>query len=235
MIKNPLLAIAMLTAALTPALHSQTRTIRIIFGTTPNVRNSHGGTSNVNADIQTKYRQIIDNHDNSATSIRWRRSDTFNATYNNRNQTAGTQLSRLGTGSQLSGFRRARNRADADLAQLYCDWTNGNVAGGATQPGEFSVVRNNTLSTFSNRTNLGTAHIHEVGHNLNGSHGQGYCFSNNRHTIMEVGSCVGASRRLVFSSNTRRLGGNSGARIGNNSHNNRTRVRNRRTAASRLR
>ena len=223
----------MLVMGLTPLLHSQT-TIRIIFGTTTNVRNSYGGTSNTNSMLSAKYAQLRDSDRNSNTGIRWRRGDHFSATYNDRNQTAATQLNRLRTSSNLRGFRNARDNASADLAQLYCDWTNGGVLGIANQPGAFSCVRNNILGVMNTNRGGGIAHIHEVGHSLNANHAQGHCFGNNRRTLMHGGSCgpSNGNYRNVFSSPIRRF---ENVFTGNNSNNNRQRIRDRRGPASRLR
>ena len=223
----------MLTVGLAPLVYAQT-TIRVIFATTTNVRNSNGGTSNARSLLSSKYGLLRDSDSNTNTGIRWTRPSHFNATYNARNVTAQTQLTRLRTGSQLGGFRNERDRRNADLAQLYCDWTNGSLLGLANQPAAFSVVRNNTLGILNTRLGGGIAGVHEIGHNMNATHGQGHCYANNRRTLMHLGGCGPANGnfRNVFSSPTRFF---EGSRTGNNSNNNRTRVRNRRGAASRLR
>ena len=231
--KKTLLTVTMLTVALTPLLQAQ-RTIRIIFGTTTGVRNDHGGNSNTNSLLSTKFGQVRDSNNNSSTGINWTRPSHFRATYNSRNQTAATQLNRLRTGSQLRGFRNRRDDTNSDIMQLYCDWSNLGTAGLWTQPGAFSVVRNSFLSSLNNRNFGGRVHIHEVGHNMNATHGQGHCYANNsRRTLMipTTESCGAANGnyRHVFSSSTRSF---QGHRTGKSNTNNRSRIRSRRNAAA---
>lgn len=230
--KKPILIAVVFVMGITPLLHSQT-TIRVIFGSTTNVRNSYGGTSNTNSMLSAKFSNLRSSDSNSNTGIRWTRSSHFSATYNDRNQTASTQLNRLNTSSRLSGFRNSRNRTNADLGQLYCDWTNGGILGFANQPGAFSVVRNAVLGVMNTTLAGGIATVHEFGHSMNANHGQGHCFGNNRRTLMHGGGCgpSNGNYRNVFSSPIRRF---ENVITGNNSNNNRQRIRNRRGAASRL-
>ena len=232
MMKKTLLTITMLTIGLAPLLQAQ-RTIRIIFGTTTNVRNSHGGNSNANSLLSSKSGQLRDSDRNTNTGINWTRPSHFRATYNSRNQTAATQLNRLRTHSGLRGFRNRRDSTNSDLIQLFCDWTNLGVAGIAQQPGAFGIVRNTFLGVINTRNAGGVTHVHEIGHNMNASHGQGHCYGPNRRSIMlPVSSSCGPSNgnyRNVYSSPTRFF---EGSRTGNNSNNNRTRIRNRRSAAA---
>ena len=231
--KKILLAATVLTVGLAPLLQAQ-RTIRIIYGSTTNVRNSHGGNSNTNSLLSSKSGQLRDSDRNTNTGINWTRPSHFRATYNNRNQTAATQLNRVRTHSGLGGFRNRRDSTNSDLAQLFCDWTNAGVLGAANQPGAFSVMRNNTLGVLSVNRGAGIAHVHETAHNMNANHAHGHCYSGNRRTAMyTAGGCGGSSAyRNVFSSPTRFF---EGRVTGNNSNNNRTRIRNRRNAAANLR
>ena len=231
--KKPILTLVGSLLALSGLSEAQT-TIRAVYGTTTGVRNSVGGTNNTNSLLNTKFSGLRSSDSNSNTGVRWTRSSHFSATYNNQNQTAATQLTRLRTGGQLSGFRNFRNNSNADLAQLFCDWTNGGILGLANQPGWPSICRRNVLSVNSGNGPTRWTHVHETGHSMNASHGHGFCINGlSQRTLMEPnGSSCNAFRRVnYFSARTR---SKNNRRLGNNSNQNRERIRSRRRAASRL-
>ena len=228
--------IALLGGVIALAGLAEAQTVRICFGTTTNVRNSVGGTRNANSLLNTKFSTLQQafGESRSATGVTFTRPGHFSSTYNNRRQTASTQIRRLRSGSELRGFRNHRDRNNADLAQLYCDWTNTSVKGVGQLPGFASVVLNSVLSVNSGSTPQRATHIHEVGHTMNATHGAGFCLARNERTIMEPNSssCRRSTRVLYFSDDRRRKNGN---RLGNRSNDNRGRIQARARTTSRQR
>ena len=218
---------------LTAAMEAQTE-IRISMTTTRRVESGQGGRSNARSNLNTKFSLVQDATRNSNLGINWTRPGHFTTSQNENNQTARTQLSRLVSGSQFADVRSERDRRRADLSQVWCDWTNGSTSGMGQQPGWATVCRRQIFSDNS-RSGRGIVHTHEIGHNLNATHGRGFCVggSVNRRTIMDTtnSSC---SRSFIdfFSSSSRST---RGQRLGNGSNNNRERIRSRRGAASRQR
>lgn len=227
---NTLAKMAFLLALTAPM--SDAQTITLMYATTPTTRSTNGGTRNTNALLNTKFAdQGRVTSRSNLDDIVWERATNFETTYNNERQTSGTQLRRLETNRALRSLRDFRDERNADVLQLWCNWTNTSVGGQARRPGGVSVMRRTLLSVTFGNTRWVSAH--EVGHNLNAIHSHGFCYDRNRRrTIMETGSgsCGSASLQGVFSSTTERFGG---FRTGNASNQNRERVEAQADATSR--
>ena len=168
--KSTLALIGYLVALSGLAQAQRIATIEIAYTTTTGVRNSVGGTSNSRSLLNTKYDFMRDAEARSVGNINWRISGHFNATYDEQNQTAGTQLDRIINGSEFNGFRRHRDQQNGDMGQVFCDWTNGSVAGGSTQPGWASVCRREVLTINSGTSFMVWTSTHEHGHSMNANH-----------------------------------------------------------------
>ena len=220
--KSTLTLLGCLVALSGVAQAQRIATIEIYLSTTTGVRNSVGGTSNSRTLLNVKYDLMRDAEARSIGNINWRRSSHRNTTYNSRNQTSSTQLTRLLSGSQLSGFRSHRDQQNADVGQLFCDWTDSAI-GLAFRPGWASICRREVLSVNSGSSPAVWTSAHEFGHSMAATHERGFCMTQDRRTIMETngGSC-GDRRRIGYFSSTRRL---NGSRLGNANNNNRSLIR----------
>ena len=236
--KKNLLIAATLAAVITPTAFSRT-TIRVLYATTPGVRSSHGGTSNSRSLVNSKHSELRSIDGNSQLDINWTRPTAFSSSYNTSNVTSSLQLDRLEGSSQLSDVRNRRNQTNGDLVHLFCQWSNTSTLGTANLPGAFSITLNRTLNVLSGSGGQRIVTYHEIGHNMNGTHDRAYCFSQGRETLMANRSrCSGSDNfRLVYSSSTLRANrnGTRGPRIGNGTHNNRGRIRGRRSTTSNFR
>ena len=223
--KKPTLALIGCLVALSGLARAQTIAhIEIAYTTTTGVRNSVGGSSNARSLLLLKYDLLRDAEARSVGNIRWRVSGQFDATYDEQDQTAITQLNRLLDGSEFNGFRRHRDQQNGDLGQVYCDWTNLGVLGIAFQPGWASICRRAVLTANTGNSGATNASTHECGHSMNADHANGHCMSRlNARTIMEDNSgCPTNERIFYFSSPNTTVDGRV---IGNSSNQNRERIR----------
>jgi hypothetical protein len=214
----------------TASSHAANVAISIMYATTPSVRSTWGGSSNTNSKITTQFGRMKTTHSNSTTEITWSKVNNFETTYDESNVDVAAQLTRLESGSQLSGTRDARNDRKADLVQLVCEFTPAGVTGNAREPGWCSIVAKGSFASTSTPYSLTASH--EVGHNLNAAHDHGYCTSALERTIMypnDSSPCAYFSTRISwFSSNTVKK---NNVTIGNSTHKNRERVRAQRATA----
>jgi hypothetical protein len=214
----------------TASAHAADVAISIMYVTTPGVRSAWGGSSNTNSKITTQFGLLKTTHTNSQTEVKWTKTDNHEATYDSSDVTSITQRNRLISGGELEGTRATRNNRNADMVQMVCEWTDTGIAGVAQLPGWASVVNRTSFASTSGANSLTASH--EVGHCLNAEHGHGFCISSPKErTIMEKNSdspCSTSTRINWFSSKTIKK---NGVTIGDNSNQNRERVRAQRATA----
>jgi hypothetical protein len=218
--KTELLILALAGTALT-GLVPAAETVKIAYAYTRSVSSYYGGDDNTKSKINSRHNTTTTLHSNSATSVTFVQGPSIKSlTYTVTNVTSSGALANLRDHADLNGVRDGRDATQSDLLQLYCDWTDSNILGLAGQPGWISVVRKQALGSTGPIATLASGH--EIGHNMNAAHANGFCTQNLKRTVMAgTSSCSGSSIINYFSSSSRRL---DGVPLGNSTKNNRERV-----------
>jgi hypothetical protein len=193
--------------------------VTILYAYTNPVVSYYGNSENVIAHINSNFDRLKTLHTNSKTNVAFPKA-IYKTNYSNTSKTSQQQWEALAgsSGSDLQDVRNMRDRVRADLVQLFVDFGGGDtVLGRGAQPGWASVVRKEVLGATS-LPNQSTS-SHEVGHNFNASHGQGFCLTSRQRTVMEPndGSCTNYTRIYYFSSSVYRL---NNVALGDSNNNN---------------